>query len=195
MIKFTLSKGEAEHAFIAAGAHYRGSRYKHCKIAGNWSPLLEDGKIPVEIKITYRSGDWADTELRGAFDPEENSLRGTMIMPARGFTGEFVFKRDPNFVRFYPAPSTINARKRWEFAITSVLDLTRRQAWSSDHILKRFSDGKRYMGFTLRGYYGRRLTKAEEEEYRSLFPSIYEADAQLYASLINAKLRQTPIFS
>ena len=195
MIKFNLDQGEGERTFIAAGAHYRGSRYKHCRITGNWSSQSEDGTIPVEIKITYGSGDWTDTEMKGVFDPEESSLRGTMVMPAPEFKGEFVFKRDPDFVRFYPAPSTINARKRWEFAISLVLDRVRRQAWSSNRILQRINDGKRYMGFALRGYYGRSLTKVEEEEFHGLFPGLYEADAQLYASLINVKLRKTPIFS
>lgn len=195
MIKFTLSKGEGERTFVATGAHYRGSRYKHCKVTGGWSPQPRDGKIPVEFKITYGFGDWADTGLKGIFDPEESSLRGSMFVPARGFTGEFVFKRNPDFVRFYPAPSVINARKRWEFAMRSVLDRIRRQAWSSSYIFKRIKDGKRYMGFALRGYYGRNLTQEEEEEFRGLFSGFYETDAQLYASLINIRLRKTPIFS
>jgi hypothetical protein len=193
MIKFTFSKGEDENAFVAAGTHYRSGYHKNYKITGKWSPPSEDGKIPVELKIVYITT-WADIELTGVFDPEENSLRGTMLIPNDGATGEFVFKRDPEFVRFYPAPSVINARKRWEFATTSVLDHIRRKAWSPTCILKRIKDGKRYMELALKlNYYGRDLTGDEVTEFLALFPVLYEADTRFYASLISIDLSRTPI--
>jgi len=193
MIKFTFSKGEDENTFVAVGTHYRSGKHKNYKITGKWSSPSEDGKIPVELKIIYITT-WADIELTGVFDPEENSLRGTILIQSDGATGEFVFKRDPEFVRFYPAPSIINARKRWEFATTSVLDRVRRMAWSPTCILKRIKDGKRYMELSLRlNYYGRDLTEDEVAEFLALFPILYEADTRFYASLININLSRTPI--
>lgn len=196
MIKLTFSKGEGESTFVAIGSHFRESWYKHCKVAGNWSPRREDGKIPIEFKIIYSSVDWGNAELRGLFDPEENSLRGAMEMTNSKFTGEFVFKRNPDFVRFYPAPSVISARKRWEFAVTSILNRVRRQAWSSKQILKKLKDGKRFVDLTLRdSYYGMDLALDEEEELLDLFPGLYEADAQFYASLIDINRRKNPTFA
>ena len=195
MIKLALTAGDGERTFVSAAAHHRGGRYKHCKITGNWGSPSEDGKIPLEIKMTYGYGEIVDTELKGVFDPEENSLRGATTLPSQGLVGEFVFKRHPDFVRFYPAPSIINARKRWKFATTSVLDHVRRQAWSPDYILKRIKDGKRYMELALRGYYGKSLTKDEKEEYHALLLNLYEADAQFYASLIRINLSKIPVFS
>ena len=192
MIKFTFNKGEDGNTFVAAGTHYRRDRHKDYKITGKWSPPSEDGKIPVELKIVYITT-WADIELTGVFDPEENSLRGTMFIPFDGATGEFVFKRDPDFVRFYPAPSVINARKRWEFATTLVLDRIRRKAWSPVYILKRIKDGKRYMELSLRFDYGRSLNGDEVEEFLALFPVLYEADTRFYASLNCINLSKTPI--
>ena len=193
MIKFTFNKGEGENTFVAAGTHYRSGRHKNYEITGKWSPPSEDGKNLVELKIVYLSM-WANIELTGAFDPEENSLRGTMLIPSDGATGEFVFKRDPDFVRFYPAPSVINAAKRWEFATTSVLDRIRRKRWSPVCILKRIRDGKRYMELSLRlNYYGRDLTEDEVTEFLALFPVLYEADTRFYASLISIDLSRTPI--
>ena len=193
MIKFTFFKGEDENAFVASGTHYQSGMYKTYKITGKWSSPLEDGRIPVELKIVYISR-WADVELTGFFDPEENSLRGIMVIPADGTTGEFVFKRDPEFVRLYPAPSVTNTRKRWEFATTAVLDRIRREAWSPMRILKRIKDGKRYMELALRlNYCGRELTWDEFTEFLALFPILYEADARFYASLINIKLGRIPI--
>jgi hypothetical protein len=193
MIKFTFSKGEDENTFVAAGSHYRSGKRKNYKITGKPSPPLDDGKVPVELKIVYITT-WADIELTGAFDPEENSLRGTMLIPNDGATGEFVFKRDPEFVRFYPAPSVINARKRWEFATTSVLDRIRRESWSPKFILQRIKDGKRYMKLALgNDYYGRDLTPDEVKEFLALFPVLYEADTRFYASLISIDLSRTPI--
>lgn len=193
MIKYTLSKGEEDNAFVAAGTHYRCGILKNYKITGKWSPASEDGKIPIEMKIVYPTK-WADIELTGVFDPEENSLRGTLAVfsPDRP-KGEFVFKRDPNLVRFYPAPSVINARKRWEFATTSVLDRIRREAWSLAYVLKRIRDGKRYKELSLRFNYGRPLTEEESTEFDSFLPVLYEADARFYASLIRINLDNTPI--
>ena len=104
------------------------------------------------FKIIYSSmdADWSNAELRGLFDQEENSLKGTMEMPNSKLVREFVFKRDPDFVRFYPTPSVINARTRWEFAVTSTLDHVRRHAWSSQRMLRKLKDGKRFMKLTLR---------------------------------------------
>jgi hypothetical protein len=193
MIKYTFSKGEEDNAFVATGTHYRCGMFKNYEITGKWSPASEDGRVPVEMKIVYISR-WSDIELTGVFDPEENSLRGSLVFSSDGSKGEFVFKRDPNLVRFYPAPSTINARKRWEFATTSVLDRIRREAWSPVYILKRIRDGKRYKELSLRFInYGRPLTGDELTEFFSFFPVLYEADARFYASLIRINLNNTPI--
>ena len=193
MIKFVFNKGEDENTIVAAGSHYRTGDHKTYKITGKWSPPSEDGKIPVELKIVYATT-WFDIELTGMFDPEENSLRGSMLIPTDGATGEFVFKRDPDLIRFYPAPSVINARKRWEFATTLVLDRIRRNTWSPTYILKRIKDGKRYMKLSLGlKYYGRDLTADETTEFLALFPALYEADTRFYASLINLDLSKIPI--
>ena len=194
MIKFTFTKGEEENTFVAAGTHYQSGDYKDYKIAGkSRSPPSDDGRIPVDLNIGHLTT-WADIELTRFFDPEENSLRGTMLIPTYGTTGEFVFKRDPDFVRFYPAPSVIDARKRWEFAMTSVLDRIRRKTWSPLCILKRIKDRKRYIELALRfDYYGKDLDEDEETEYFTLFPVLYEADVRFCASLINDVLNSTPI--
>jgi len=191
MIKLSLIKGDEGNAFTATGTHYRCGQFMDYKITGKWSPPSEDGKIPVELKIIYTSR--ANFELTGVFDPEENSLRGTMRIPACNVTGEFVFKRNPEFVRLYPAPSVISARKRWEFAMTAVLDRVLREAWSPAYFLKRIRDGKRYKDLSLRAYYGRTLDEDGVAEFLSIFPVLYEADARFYASLIRINLSKTPI--
>ena len=183
MIKFTFRKGENENAFVAAGAHCHGVWYKKCNIAGNWSSPLKDGKIPAEFKITHGT-DSTGIELNGVFDPEENSLRGTLVMPLYQIEGEFVFKRNPDFIRFYPAPSVMNARKRWTFATTLVLDRVRREAWSSKQIFERIRNGRRFMELTIRHHYGKRVTDDERAEYLALLPGLYEADVEFYTSLI-----------
>ena len=190
MIRFTLNKGEDENTFVDAGAHCLAGDYKDYKITGKWSPPSEDGRIPVELKITYPVAR-TSIELTGVFDPEENSLRGTTLSPAYGVAGEFVFKRDPDFIRFYPAPSAMNARKRWEFATTSVLDRIRRNAWSSARIFKQIKDGKRYMDLVRKQKYGRYPIRVDEMVgFRA---ALYEADVRFYASLINVSLSRTPI--
>lgn len=181
MMKFTFSKGEGEGTFVAAGVHYRDGRYRDYKIAGNWSLPLGDGKIPVEMYLNDV------TLLEGVFDPEENSMRGTT-----GTVGGFVFKRDPDFVRFYPSPSNVNARTRWEFATTSVLDRVRQQAWSLQRILKKIKVGRRFMELTLRQYYGRYLEEEEFDEFFTLFPGL--SDTRFYRSIINLRLKETTIF-
>lgn len=193
MSKFTFRQGEREQTFTAVGAHYYSGRYLDYEITGNWSSdLLEDGKVPMELKITYGTTDWGDIGLRGVFDPEENSLRG--ITDLWEGVGEFVFKRDPDFVRLYPAPSVINARRRWVFALQSILDRVRHQAWSSKQIFKRLKGRKRFTELTLRLYYGEDWAVEEVEEYYGLLPGLYEADAQFYASVINMKLSNTVNF-
>ena len=191
MKKWTLNRGNEENSIIASGTHYDWGHYKTYTIAGTSGPL-EGGKMPVNLKINYASM-WFDITLAGYFDPEENSLRGTMTM-SDGSSGEFVFKRDPDFVRLYPAPSTIDAGERWKFATTVVLDRIRRESWSPSYILKRIKDGKRYMELTIRDeYYGKELNDDEYDEYCDLLSSLYESDARFYASLINIKLSKIPI--
>ena len=193
MIKFTFSKGEDENTFVAVGAHYRHTAMYDYKITGKWSTPSDDGKIPVELKIVYTTM-WADMELTGDFDPEENSLRGISFIPAYSVTAHFVFKRDPDCVRFYSSPSFMDARKRWEFATALVLDRIRRRAWSPVRILKRIKDGKQYMNFVLRrDYYGRDLSADESAEFYALVPVLYEADVRFYTSLIDFNLSRTPI--
>lgn len=195
MTKLTFGKGEGKYTIVGAGSHFRDSWYTPYEITGSWNPRSVDGKVPVEFKITYGSMDWRNIELKGLFDPEENSLRGYLDMPISKLTGEFVFKRDPDLVRFYPAPSAISARKLWEFAIKSVLDRVRQQAWSSDRIIRKIQDGKRFMILTLMdSYYGIDLTVDEENELLAIFPILYEADAQFYASLISVNRSRTPTF-
>ena len=193
MITLTLARGEDENSLAASGTHYRAGFHKTFTLTGKFGIAEEDGKIPVELKFVYIAI-WLDTELTGKFDPEEESLRGTLRSRFDVITGDFVFKRNPDFVRFYPSPSTITARKRWEFAITAVLDRIRRDSWSPMCILQRIRDGKRYMEFSIRdGHYGRRLNTDEEKEYYALFSTLFAEDARFYASLIMIKLADVPI--
>jgi hypothetical protein len=192
MIKFTFGKGESDRTFVAAGKQWREASYQDYGITGSWSSPLEDGKTPVELKINY-GWRWEDIELKGVFDPEENSLRGTQ--KTEDSTGEFVLKRGPDLVRFYPAPSVTNARRRWEFATTSVRDHTRRQAWSPRRILKRIKDGKRFMELTVKQNTRWTLSDDDKEEALTLFSSLYEGDVQFYSSLLNAKASKIVIFS
>lgn len=202
VIKLTLTKGENEHAFVAAGVHYRGGWYQKHKITGNWSPPSEDGKIPVEFKIEYTMGT-TYVELKGVFDPEENSLRGTAeesylggveCAPIFQAKGVFVFKRDPELVRFYPNPSVTNARKRWEFALTLVRDRVRRQAWSSKQISQRIRDRRRFMELTLKHHHGKRWTDDERAEYVAILPRFYAADAEFCASIIIIKMSKVVVY-
>lgn len=192
MSKFTFSQGEREQTFTAFGAHYYTGRYLEYEVSGSWSAPAEDGKIPVELKITYWASDFGYMNLDGVFDPEENSLRGKTDLWAGA--AEFVFKRDPGFVAFYPAPSVTDARRRWVFALNSTLDRIRRQDWSSKQILRRLKGRKRFMELTLRLYYGRDWAGDEVGEYYSLLPGLHEADAQFYASVINVRLSNTLMF-
>ena len=192
MKKLTLNRGNEENSIVASGTHYDWGYHKTYTITGTAGPL-EGGKMPVDLKINHASM-WLDIRLTGYFDPEENSLRGTMTM-SDGGSGEFVFKRGPDFVRLYPAPSIIDARERWKFATTVILDRIRRESWSPSYILKRIKDGKRYMELVIRDeYYGKELDDDHEyDEYCGLVSSLYESDARFYASLINIKLSKVPI--
>jgi hypothetical protein len=191
MSKFTFCQAEQEHTFMAVGAHYFSGKCLDYEMTGSWSSPLEDGKLPVELKITYGTMDWGCIRLGGVFDPEENSLRGKTDL----WAGEFVFKRDPDFVRFYPAPSVIDERRRWEFALNSIRDRIRRQAWSSAQIFQRLKARKRFTELTLRLYHGKGWDEDEVGEYYALLPGLYEADAQFYASVVNVRLRNTVIFT
>ena len=191
MMRFSLSKGEGERTFLATGAHYK-TDYEDYQITGTWGPLSEDGKIPVEFKIAYSTSAWFNIDLKGAFDPEENSLRGTAA--SEEFPEEFVFKRDPDLVRFHPAPSGVNARKRWEFVKTLILDRVRRQAWSFKQILKKLKDRKRFIELTLTRHNWTSMTRDEEQEHGVLTFGLREEDVRFYASIINVRLSKTVQF-
>ena len=192
MVKFTFSEGESERTFVATGAHFKEMEYKDYKLVGNWSLGSQDGKIRVEMEVTY-DDDYYNVELEGVFDPEENSLRGTAVMLIG--TGEFVFKRDPAFVRFYPVPSVITPRKRWEFVTTAVLDRVRQQAWSPRRIFKRIEDRKRFMELIIQRHHGKMPTVDEFNELYGLFYRLDEADFQFCASLIKIHLGRTALFA
>ena len=191
MIKWTLHRGSEVDSIVASGTHYHSGFHKTYTLTGT-TGALEGGKMRVDLKIVYTVM-WMGVSMTGYFDPEENSLKGTTAM-ADGTSGEFVFKRDPDLVRLYPAPSTIDACARWNFATTVILDRIRRQSWSPSYILKRIKDGKRYMHLSRREcYYGKRLGDDELKEYNDLLSSLYEADARFYASLINIELSKVSV--
>jgi hypothetical protein len=191
MTKWTLDRGSEENSIVASGTHYFSGYQVACTLNGT-TGALEGGKMGVNLKIRYTAL-WSDIGMSGHFDLEENSVRGTLTM-SNGNRGEFVFKRDPDLVRFYPVPSTIDAKARWRFARAVILDRIRRQSWSPSCILKRIKDGKRYMELAIReSYYGKGLNDDELDEYYDLLVSLYEADSRFYSSLINIKLSEVPI--
>jgi len=193
MIALTLTRGPGENSLAASGTHYWADYHKTFTVTGKSGTPEEDGKITVDLKFVYVAI-WADAELIGKFDPEEKSLRGTVKFGSIAVIGDFVFKRSPDFVRFYPSPSTITARKRWEFATTVVLDRIRRDSWSPAHILQRIKDGKKYMQMSIRNsHYGKRLDSDEANEYYKLYSTLHVGDARFYASLITIKLEAVPI--
>ena len=191
MRDWMLNRGSEENSVVASGTHYQSGFRKDYTLTGTTGPP-EGGKMPVDLKVSYSAG-WQEITMVGLFDPEEGSLRG-VVNWEDGSPGEFVFKRDPDSVRLYPAPSTIDARARWKFATTVTLDRIRRQSWSLSHILKRIKDGKRYMKLALRDeYHGKKLDDGERDEYNGLLASLYGADARFYASRINVKLSEVTI--
>ena len=191
MIKWVLNRGNEENSIVASGTNYRWGHRRIYSLTGMAGPV-EGGKMRVDLKVNYAAM-WLSVDMTGYFDLEESSLRGTTKL-SNGTPGEFVFKRDPDFVRLYPAPSTIDSRARWKFATAVVLDRIRQQSWSPSYILKRIKDGKRYMKLAIRDkYYGRDLDDNEKDEYCSLLSSLYESDARFYASLINIELSKVPI--
>ena len=195
MMKFTFEKGEGERTFIAAGMHSQGLTYMEYKVSGHWSPEPREGKIPVEMKITYGPVFVSNTELKGVFDLEEDSLRGTAVWPFNGFTGEFVFKRDPDFVRFYPAPSVTDAQVRWKFVTTAVLDRIRQHGWSRERILGRIKDGKRFRELSFKDNCGGNFTGEEFDCSNAIFSSLDEADIQFHSSLVNIGSSKTILFT
>ena len=182
MTKYTLIKGEDEGTFVTVWEDYQRGRYREFRIPGSWSPPTEDGKTPVEMEID------GEVAVKGTFDPEENSIRGTTEL-----MGEFVFKRDPDFLMFYPPPCALNAQTRWKFAMTSVLGRIRQKAWSSKRILKKLKDGKRFMELTLSTESGN-YKPDEREELFSLFPCLYEADTRFFHSLVSLRLLELTLF-
>ena len=191
MIKWTLNRGGGENSIVASGTHYLAGFHKTYTLTGT-TGTLESGKMRVDLKISY-AAIWMGINMTGYFDPEGNSITGTMTM-SDGTSGEFVFKRDPDLVRLHPPPSTMDAHARWKFATTVVSNRIRRRSWPLSYVLKRIKDGKRYMELALReDYYGKELDDEETEEYNDLLSSLYEADARFYASLINIKLSKVPI--
>ena len=187
MMKFTLSKGEGERTFFAAGAHYRFFSYENYQITGTWGPQSEDGKIPVELKITYRCKGWHNMDLKGAFDSEENALRAAT---SEEIPDELVFKRDPDLVRFCPDPRAIDARERWGFVKTVILDRVRRQAWSSKQILKRLKDRNRFIEVILKSIEGS-VTRDEILEFKALIFGLREEEVRFYTSVLNVRLSKT----
>jgi len=191
MITLTLIPGDGENSLAASGTHYRGGDHKAFTVTGKFGTPEEDGRIPVDLKFVYVII-WPDVELKGKFDPGEKSLRGSMEF--RRATGDFVFKRSPDFIRFYPSPSTMTTRKRWEFAITAVLDRIRRDSLSPTYLVQRIKDGRKYMDMAIRArYYGKDLSADEEEEFRRLFSTLLAGDGRYYASLIAVKLASVPL--
>ena len=186
-MKFTLSKGEGERTFFAAGAHYRYFWYGSYQITGTWGPPSEDGKIPVELKITYCGRGWLNRDVKGVFDPEENSLRG---MTSGNFPNELLFKRDPDLVRFCPGHRVADARKRWGFVKTVILDRVRRQAWSSKQILKRLKDRNRFIEVTLKALEGS-MAEDEMDESDVFSFGLREEDVRFYTSIMNVRLSKT----
>ena len=191
MRDWTLNRGSEENSIVASGTHYQSGYHNVYTLTGTTGPL-EGERVPVELKIGYSAG-WQEITMTGHFDPEENSLRGTVTWEY-GLLGEFVFKRDPDFVRFYPAPSTIDARGRWKYAKMVIFDRIRRQLWSSSYILGRIKGGKRYMELAVRDhYYGKDLDDDESDEYNKLLSSLCVADVRFYASRIKIKLSEVTI--
>lgn len=180
MIKFTFGEGEDERTFVATG----DGRYKDCKISGKWHTPREESVIQVTLNITHITTDKWDTELRGVFDREYGTLKGTMAMPFLRIEGEFVFKRNPESVRFCPSPSTADGPKRLKFAGTSVLELGHKNLpWSpkqiTDHVRGRF----RLLELTFWEHYRRSLTDAEMEELSDLYSHLDEEDIRLCSLL------------
>ena len=191
MIMLTLNRGSGENSITASGTHYRSGYHKTFTLTGT-TGTLEGGQVKVDMAVEYVVT-WGGLAMTGYFDPGENSIKGTLTF-SDDTLGEFVFKRNPDFVRLYPAPSTIDARTRWKFATKVILDRIQRRSWSPSYILKRIKDGKRYMDLSLRHeYYGKKLDGDESDEYNELVSSLYDTDARFYASLINIKLSKVPI--
>jgi len=193
VITLTLTPGEGENSLAASGTHYRAADHKIFTVTGKFGTPEEDGKIPVEFKFVY-AAIYVGVDLKGKFDPEENSLRGTFKLSSRPVAGDFVFKRSPDFVRFYPSPSIMTPRKMWEFAIMAVLDKIRRDSWSPRYLLQRIKDGKKYVELSIRAnHYGRDLDADEQQEYSRLFSTLLAGDGRFYACLIETKLAAVPI--
>jgi hypothetical protein len=191
MMKWTLERGSAENTIVASGIQYHPEIQKTYTLIGTTGDL-ENGRVQVDLKINYRTLR-PDTSMTGYFDLEENSVRGTLTL-SNGNRGEFAFKRDPDLVRLYPAPSTIDAKARWKFAMAVILDRIRRKSWPLSYILKRVKVRERYMELAIRdSHYGKALNGDEYEEYDDLLASLYEADSRFYASLIKMNVSKIPI--
>lgn len=189
LITLTLARGGSENSLAASGTYC--SPYSHSEttytVTGKFGTPEEDGRTPMGLTFIHPPP-YLDTELEGKFDPEEKSLRGTFKYYSGMFTGDFVFKRIPDFLRFYPPPATTTALKRWRFATMVVLDKIQRDSCSPTHLLQRVKDGRRYMELSIRArHYGKVLDTYDEAEYSKLFTTL-AGDAQFFASLIPPRL-------
>jgi hypothetical protein len=193
MLTFTLSEGAGERKLVADSKGYVHGEHKEEKFIGTWAPPSEDKKVAIDLDVTKDTTRPGFIKLKGSFDPKEDSLRGDVVLSSGEEIGEFVFKRDADFVRFYPAPSKVNASTRWEFALRSVRDRVSRQAWSSDRILKRIEIGKQFMELLLKFHCGMG-TQDDETAYHDLSFGFDEADVQFYDFMVKASLSKTVIF-
>ena len=106
--------------------------------SGLWDPRGRR-KGPVGFQFIYIAI-WRDAELVGKVDPEEKFLRSASKPGSDVITRDLVFKRSPDFIRFYPSPPTTTTHERREFATIAVLD------W----LLRVFSRGSRMGTGTLK---------------------------------------------
>jgi hypothetical protein len=193
MITFTVSKGAGERELVGDTKGYIHGEHKEEKFIGNWSPPSGDGRISIELEVTVDTMGPALIKLKGFFNPEDQSFRGEVVLSSDEGIGEFVFKRDADFLRFYPAPSEVNAHTSWEFAMRSVLYRVGRRAWSAERILHRIDVGKRFMELLLKFHCGMG-TQDDEKAYHDLSFGFDEEDVQFYDFMVKASLGKTVIF-
>ena len=133
MMRWTFNRSSEENTIVASGTNNLPGYQSTYALIGK-TEALERGRVRMDLKMSYTDVR-SEISMRGCFDLEENSFKGTGVMP-NGVLGELAFKRDPDFARLYPAPSTIDAKARWRFATAVILDRVRRRPWSPSYISK-----------------------------------------------------------